>query len=152
MSARRFTLDTNLLIYVSDSRDRQKQALAQQILAAAATSDCHLSLQSVGEFYSASVRKKILLPVHAAREVVSFLTAFPSFPASVGAHQAAAREAAAGRFSYWDAVLLASADEVGCKTCLSEDMTDGARLGGITVRNPFGPNGLSAAATAALAP
>jgi predicted nucleic acid-binding protein len=70
----------------------------------------------------------------------------------VDAHRLAAREAAAGRFSYWDAVLLASAATVGCTTMLSEDMADGARLGGITVRNPFGPNGLSAAAAAALAP
>ncbi len=152
MSARRFTLDTNLLIYVNDPRDRLKQALAQQILAAAAKSDCHLGLQSIGEFYSASVRKKILPPAQAAREVMSFLAAFPSFPASLGAHQTAAREAAAGHFSYWDCVLLASAAEAGCTTMLSEDMKDGARLGAITVRNPFGPTGLSAAAAAALVP
>jgi predicted nucleic acid-binding protein len=49
-------------------------------------------------------------------------------------------------------VLLTSASEAGCSTLLSEDMKDGARLGAITVRNPFGPTGLSAAAAAALAP
>jgi len=49
----------------------------------------------------------------------------------------ATREAAAARFGYWDAMLLSTADSHGCTTLLSEDMTDGVALGGVTVRNPF---------------
>jgi predicted nucleic acid-binding protein len=43
-------------------------------------------------------------------------------------------EERSGRF---DALLLATASQAGCCNSLSEDMHDGARLGGIVVRNPF---------------
>jgi predicted nucleic acid-binding protein len=36
-----------------------------------------------------------------------------------------------GRFSLWDALLLATAERHGCEIVLSEDMQDGARLGGV---------------------
>jgi predicted nucleic acid-binding protein len=51
--------------------------------------------------------------------------------------RAALAEAAAGRFSYWDALLLATLGRAGCSVLLSEDMADGARLAGVTVRDPF---------------
>ena len=47
--------------------------------------------------------------------------------------------------------MLASAEEAGCMICFSEDMTDGARPGAVTVRNPFGPRGLNEEARAYLA-
>lgn len=152
MSARRFSLDSNLLVYFFDPRDPKKQALAQQIVIAAAARDCMLGLQSVGEFYTVTTRKRILPASLAGQEALNFLKTFPSFQASFDCHRIAVREAVAGRFSYWDAVLLASAGEAGCAILLSEDMKDGATLGDITVLNPFGPKGLSAAAIAALNP
>ncbi|MEI9990881.1 MAG: PIN domain-containing protein [Rhizomicrobium sp.] len=152
MSARRFSLDSNLLVYFHDPRDPRKQAVAQRIVVDAASRDCMLGLQAMGEFFTAATRKKILMHADAGRAALTYLSTFATFAATEDAHRIAAREAMAGRFSYWDAVLLASAAEAGCATLLSEDMKDGAKLGAITVRHPFGPAGLSAAATAALAP
>ncbi len=157
MSARRFCLDSNVLVHAVDFREPAKQMAAEHLVKTAALRDCMIGLQSIGEFYTASTRKKkgvksVLPPADAAREALNLLTIFPTFPATASAHRIASREAAAGRFSYWDAVLLASAAEAGCTLFLSEDMADGAKLGGITVRNPFGAKGLSAAATTALAP
>ena len=57
---------------------------------------------------------------------------------------------AAGRLSYWDALMLASAAEVGCTIMLSEDMQDGATLLGLEIVNPFGPDGVSRRAAALL--
>ena len=136
MSARRFSLDSNLLVYFYDPRDAYKQAVAQQIVADAALRDCMLGLQAAGEFYAAATRKKILTRADGGRAVLTYLSTFATFQATMNAHVAAAREAVAGRFSYWDAVLLASAAEAGCTLMLSEDMKDGAKLGAITVRNP----------------
>jgi predicted nucleic acid-binding protein len=152
MSVRRFSLDSNLLVYVYDYRDPQKRAVAEQLVVGAATRECMLALQAIGEFYPVVTRKNMVSRSEAAREAQNFLALFAHFPATADAHRIAAREAVAGRFSYWDAVLLASASEAGCKILFSEDIRDGARLGDITVRTPFAPKGLSAAASAALAP
>ena len=87
-----------------------------------------------------------------AQEVAAFLDGFDVFPATDSAHRIAAREAAAGRYSYWDAVLIVSAADFGCSILLSEDMHDGAKLAGVTVRNPFGSKGLSKVAREVLEP
>ena len=37
----------------------------------------------------------------------------------------------------WDAVILASAADAGCRLLLSEDLQDGFSWSGVTVANPF---------------
>ncbi len=152
MNAKRFSLDANVLIYFFDPRYPAKQAAAQRIMSLAMTRDCWIGLQAIGEFYTAATRKKILTRTDAAHEALGFLSNFSLFPATPAAHRSAAHAVQAGRFSYWDAVLLESAAEAGCELLLSEDMQDGMTVGTLTIRNPFGPAGLSAAAAAALAP
>jgi len=54
--------------------------------------------------------------------------------------------AASARASYWDALLVATAAEGGCSAILTEDLADGALLGGVRVLNPFGSSSLAPAA------
>jgi predicted nucleic acid-binding protein len=144
------TLDTNILIYAFDDRDPFKQRVCADMLLAAMFERSPLALQVIGEFYVVTVRKRILSPVRAREEVEQFVSAFDTFPPPPSAYLIAAEEATHGTFSYWDAVLLASAHDAGCDVLLSEDMADGARLGAVTVRNPFGPRGLNEEARAYL--
>jgi predicted nucleic acid-binding protein len=39
--------------------------------------------------------------------------------------------------AFTDALILAAAIEADCDTVLSEDMQDGGKVGGVTIRNPF---------------
>jgi predicted nucleic acid-binding protein len=39
--------------------------------------------------------------------------------------------------SYWDAAIVAAANAMGCRELLSEDMTHGREMAGVTVVNPF---------------
>jgi predicted nucleic acid-binding protein len=41
------------------------------------------------------------------------------------------------KISWWDALVVNSANELGCEVLWSEDMNHGQRYGGVTVRNPF---------------
>ncbi len=41
------------------------------------------------------------------------------------------------RFSFYDSLIVAAALEAGCTTLYSEDMQDGQRIEGLTIRNPF---------------
>jgi predicted nucleic acid-binding protein len=43
-----------------------------------------------------------------------------------------------GRFAWWDALLLATAERQGCEIVLSEDMQESARFGRVTILDPFG--------------
>lgn len=137
MSAERFTLDTNILIYAVDAREGGKRDIAARIIEAAAGLDCPLALQVVGAFYAAATTKLKLAPKDAAARAALLIGGFDTFGYSVHAVRAALEEAPRGRFSYWDGVLLAAAAEAGCTTIFSEDMADGARFGSIVVANPF---------------
>jgi predicted nucleic acid-binding protein len=102
-----------------------------------------LALQAISEFHAAATRKLKLSPVSARERSLQLLKSFDTFAYSASAVRAALEASSQGRFSFWDAVLLASAAESGCSAILSEDMRDGARLGSIIVLNPFGGRGLS---------
>ena len=151
MNGERFTLDTNVLVYSVDARDPRRQALALEIVRASVMRDCPLALQAIGEFYAACTAKLKLHPNDARDRSLQLLGSFETFGYSANAVRAALAEAGKGRFSFWDAVLLASAAEAGCSVVLSEDMQDGTRFGSIAVFSPFGKTGLSAAARDLLA-
>ncbi len=88
------------------------------------------------------------------REAVSvaeaMLDLFQMVTASASAVRTALRVASAGRASYWDALLLATAAEAGCTAILTEDLADGTALAGIRIINPFGGDALAPAAEAVL--
>ena len=66
----------------------------------------------------------------------------PTVTADPGALFTALEFTVGDRFSWWDALLMATAERHGCDILLSEDMQDGARLGGLTVLDPFVGDGL----------
>jgi len=100
-----------------------------------------LTLQAVSEFYAVVSRKGIVQPPDAAAQAAHWLDLFPCAAASEAAVRTALADAAVGRASYWDALLVATAGEAGCRVILTEDLIDGADLGGMRIRNPFLPSG-----------
>ncbi len=41
------------------------------------------------------------------------------------------------QLSYWDAAIVAAARALGCSELLSEDMSHGREVEGVTINNPF---------------
>ena len=39
--------------------------------------------------------------------------------------------------NHWDSLIIAAAVEAECSILYSEDLTDGQRIMGVTIRNPF---------------
>lgn len=146
----RFSIDTNIFVYALDSREPAKQSIAIELLERTRGGDCAVGLQVCGELYAALTRRLKRAPWEAGQAARNAMAAFDNFAASRSAVERALAEAMAGRFSYWDALLLASAREAGCAILFSEDMADGVRLGDIEVVNPFGAKGLSTRARALL--
>ena len=140
-ASQRFTLDTNLLVYAVDLDAGPRHTAAVQIVRGAASRDCWLTLQAISEFYAAVTRKGYASPGEAATTASDWLQTFPCAAVSASAIRAALGDAVAGRASYWDALLVATAAEAGCALILTEDLADGAMLGGVAIHNPFAPAG-----------
>ena len=140
---RRFSLDSNILVYAVNGAAGAKHEIAQRLIVAAGRVDCVLTLQAVSEFYWVASRKRIVPPGLAAERANDWMTAFRCVPASESAIRAALPHAVAGRAAYWDALLTATAAEAGCNLLLTEDMHDGAFLSGVQIHNPLVGDNLS---------
>jgi predicted nucleic acid-binding protein len=133
----RFTLDTNVLVYAFDISEPERQRIATAIMRQSPRADCWLTLQSISEFYAAVTRRRLVSAPTAAAQAADWLDLFPSIAVSATAIRTALPLAVAGRASYWDALLVATAAEAGCTVVLTEDMADGAMLAGVRIHNPF---------------
>jgi len=140
MSGEPLSLDTNILIYAVDRDASERHKWARSIVSRAARGSCILTLQSVSEFYAAVTRKGIVSPAEARSQAEDWLMIFPTVGANADDSRLAMATFEAGRASFWDAMLVATAGRAGCSTLLSEDMSDGATLGGVTILNPFNPD------------
>ncbi len=144
------TFDTNVLIYAVQVGERRHPA-ALDLLGRGRPAKVRLGLQVFGEFMQAAPRRLGIPRRDAAEQVVRWLQMFPEpFAASEGALRMALTAAAADRFQYWDALLLASAAEAGCDALISEDMHPGAALGRIRIVRAFEGNDVSPEARALL--
>ncbi len=137
MNAERFSLDTNVLVYAADRDAGERHGRACEILERSARRPCTLTVQALAEFFHATTRKGLVPKPQAAAQVRDWLELFPTVGADAEALRTALKAVEGGRFSFWDAMLLATAAAAGCKVVLSEDMRDGAEIAGAVVRNPF---------------
>jgi predicted nucleic acid-binding protein len=144
------TFDSNILVHAARAGDPRQEA-ALEMLRLAIGGRCLLTLQALAEFFYAATRKRLATRPGAAAQVRRWLALFPSpAEASPTAVVAAMDAAAEGRFSYWDALLLATTAEAGCAVAISEGIAEGAALGSIRVVPAFAGHGVSPAARALL--
>ena len=140
------TADTNVFVYALDQRDPVKFEAACAVREALASADQLLALQVVGELQNA-LRRSLGKPAAAAcQDARNVMARFRTFPYDAACVDTALAHASAGRFSYWDALLLAACARAGIETLLSEDMQDGSMFSGVRVVNPFCATGISPAA------
>ena len=135
------TADSNVFVYLYDDLAPEKRATAEFVVRALAERRSAVALQVVGEVQNV-LRRKFKIPNWKAAQVgYNLLQTFETFAYSRDAVDRALGQLSAGHRSYWDALLLASADEAGCTTLLSEDMGSGERLGSVEIVNPCAPGG-----------
>jgi predicted nucleic acid-binding protein len=137
MSAKRFTLDTNILVYAVDSSDQERHRRAQEIIEAMLTQDCVLTLQSLGEFYFTVTRKGKLSPAQAKKQVEGWQALFSVVAAGPATLNRAIAAVELHQISFWDAMLWSAARDAGVTMLLSENFQNGQELGGIRINNPF---------------
>lgn len=137
MSANRFTFDTNVLFYASDSTAGDKHTRALLLTDSAATRDCVLTLQSLGELFNAVVKRRDLSAAVAEQIVRAYRDTFTIIPVIQDDLADAMSAQQTHHIPFWDALLWATARRAGCTLFLTEDLQDGRTLGGMTFRNPF---------------
>lgn len=142
MSADRFTLDTNILVYAIDRDAEDKHRRAVSIINQAMDIDCVLTLQALCELYSSATRKKYASHDEITNFIQKLMIVFPVVASSSKTLSKALKTVEEHGVSFWDALLWATAKENGCCLILSEDFQDGRVLEGIQIKNPFSSDDL----------
>ncbi|MDE1145549.1 MAG: PIN domain-containing protein [Azospirillaceae bacterium] len=135
----RFTIDTNILVYAVDTQAGDRHRTALDVLARARGRDCVLTVQVLGELFRALTGRHKVPASHAAAMVQAWRDALPVVAADDQCLVDAMDAVTAHNWSFWDAMIWATAKRAGCRVLITEDGQDGRTLGGVTLVNPFAP-------------
>jgi predicted nucleic acid-binding protein len=133
-------IDTNLLIYLYDHKQPDKQVQAQRVLEQLEmTRSGRLSVQVLAEFFSVATRKlsPSLTSAEALDQVNLFMRLWPVFDLTSMIVLEAGRGVRDHKLSYYDAQIWASARLNQVPVVFSEDFRDGTTLEGVHFVNPF---------------
>lgn len=132
-------VDTNVLVYAFDPSAKPKQVIASQLLQRLSKNGngC-LSVQVLQEFFVTVTRKvSVPLSVDQASDLVRDFSTWKVFApisedllAGIAIHKQA-------RISFWDAMVVHAASELGCDLLWTEDLKADEVLRSVRVCNPF---------------
>jgi len=137
MTARAF-VDSNILLYAV-SGDPADVAKKQTALALLKRGDLGLSTQVLSEFYVVSTGAKLPSPL-SHDEAEAFINIWKRFAIQAVTVEVFERALAIRKdlpISFWDALILAAAVQLGCHTLYSEDFNHGQQFGDLKALNPF---------------
>jgi predicted nucleic acid-binding protein len=132
-------VDTHVLIYAHDIDAGRKHDVATAVLRGLwAERAGVLSTQVLQEFYVNATRKlKKPLARQEARSVVETYAAWCVDGITPADVSAAFQIEDRARIGFWDALILAVAVRSGARRLLSEDVSSGQAIAGLTIHNPF---------------
>ena len=136
-------VDTNVLVYLFDPRDRRKQRIAARVLGQGLQRDSlRIAHQSLLEFVAAVTRVRhrqapLLSMADACREAEEMLNQFEILYPNEAVLRLALRGAAAYQLPWFDAHLWAYSEYYGLSELLSEDFEHGRLYGTVRALNPF---------------
>ncbi len=130
--------DTNVFLYVV-SAATEDAAKREKAVALLSSTDFAISVQVMQEFADTALRKKRLgVTPEEVREMLEELAAsYPVLSPTPRLVFRALELSTRYQIRYYDAAILAAAQELGCQTLYSEDFSHGQTYDTVQVLNPF---------------
>ena len=130
-------IDSNVFVYFADGRNPRKQAIARAVLADAIGNRQYvISSQVLNEFANVSLKKFGMTEDEVRKYVEEFQHIRVVFQQDGLTVRALEIRKQYG-LQFYDSLLLATAESVGCDIFLTEDLNDGQTYCGIKAVNPF---------------
>lgn len=133
-------LDTNVIVYAFDQTSPKKAKVAQRLIAEGVSEKrAVVSYQVVQEFTNVALRGFRVSITRSDLESFLLTALFPiaAVSWSPALTMQGLRMQAAHQFDWYDSLIIAAAQQGGCKVLYSEDLQHGQRLGDLVVENPF---------------
>ncbi len=141
-------VDTNVLVYAEDRAYHAKHEVARGWLRALwLRRSGRVSTQVLNEFYNVATRRlQPAMPAGDARAEVRRYQRWQPWMVDHATVEAAWAVESRYGLSYWDALMVAAAQQQGCAALLTEDLQHDQLIDGVRILNPFlvGPEWLDA--------
>ena len=131
-------VDTNVLLYAQDPRDSIKQAAAAKWLSSCWHKQCGgVSTQVLNELYANLRRIAPTLGSDQARAIVRRYRGWKNWTVDDATVDLAWLLQDRFTLSYWDGLMIAAAQQMGCTYLLTEDLQHEQRFDNVQIINPF---------------
>lgn len=130
--------DTNILLYADDADAGPKTEAARALIRRAMVDGTGIVSTQVLQEYYVNARKKLRMDGAAARSRIELYLGFEVVTVTPSLVLAAVDLHRLDSLSFWDALIVRTAEHAQCATLYSEDLQDGRRFGSVRVVNPFG--------------
>lgn len=130
-------VDTNILVYSIDQREKAKQKKARSILKKLA--EFHqpvISTQVINEFYvvgSTKLQTDTLL----LKSIIHNFRNFEIVSTDLDLIEQGIDISTLLKISFWDSLIIAAAEKANCEFVFSEDLHAGQTYRGVLLKNPF---------------
>jgi predicted nucleic acid-binding protein len=130
-------LDTNILVYSLDQTDAAKKAKCRGLIRSlTAESKGVISTQVMQEFYVAATSKLGADPL-LTKDILRSLERFETVVVSPSLIKEAIDCSIINRLSFWDALIIVSAESARCEILWTEDLNHGQIIRGVRIENPL---------------
>lgn len=129
-----YFVDSNVWLYAFMDETEPKHAPANALIT---QTGIVLSTQVVNEVCSNLIRKSGYNEQEIQQTIHNLQANHPILDVSLAIIQQASLLREAYRLSYWDSLIIATAQDAGCSIVYSEDMQHGLKIGCLTILNPF---------------
>ena len=137
---RRVFFDTNVFIYLLDRQAPKKQQRAEKLVRIAAADGTGVtSYQVAQEFLNVATTKlrKQMSAEEALRFVIKLIWPLCEITPMVRLYSTALGIHQRTGWTFYDSLIVASAQAAECAVLYSEDLQDGRIIDGLEIRNPF---------------
>jgi predicted nucleic acid-binding protein len=130
-------LDTNILVYSLDQSNPEKRRKCRGIIRSlTGESSGVISTLVMQEFYVAATVKLGAEPL-LIKDILRSLERFETVVVTPILIKEAIDCSIINRLSFWDALIVVSAESANCETLWTEDMNEGQIIRGVCIENPL---------------
>ncbi|MBN1408848.1 MAG: PIN domain-containing protein [Calditrichaceae bacterium] len=130
-------LDTNIIIYANDSRDKMKQKKSIAAIKLLMKNGSGIISTQVLQEYAFVAINKIGQPYNAVLRQMKLLEAFEIINQSPDQIRRAVEIMHLYKINFWDACIISNAEQANCSIIYSEDFNTGQFYSGIQIVNPL---------------
>ncbi len=130
-------IDTNLFVYALDRRvPAKRKAAAKALRTIEEQGNGVISTQVIQEAYVAGTTKLGIQP-HDMKQAIASLQSLEVVQIDVDLIQAAIDCSILNRLSFWDALIIVTAEKARCTELWTEDLNPGQLIRGVRIHNPL---------------